>query len=117
MQRLDGRFPEDFRHPCTPVVYYSIFYAILIPLFTEYPFPCVEITCCVPFVAGLQVGVLSQAQGSSYIEVGATKVMAGVFGPRESDMYRDSFTPQGRIAVDVSIVTIPSRPKVGPRKV
>ena len=67
--------------------------------------------------AGLQVGVLSQAQGSSYVEVGATKVMVGIFGPRESDMYRDSYTPQGRIIVDVSIMTLPSQPKVGPRKV
>lgn len=66
---------------------------------------------------GLQQGVLSHAQGSAYIESGSTKVMVGVFGPHESDNYRDSYAPRGRIAVDVSIVTFPAKPKVGPRKV
>ena len=66
---------------------------------------------------GLQQGVLSHAQGSAYIESGSTKVMVGVFGPHESDNFRDSYAPLGRVAVDVSIVTFPSKPKVGPRKV
>jgi exosome complex component MTR3 len=65
----------------------------------------------------LQQGVLSNAQGSAYVETGKTKVMVGIFGPRESDTsHRDTFYSQGRIAVDVSIVKFPSKPKVGPRK-
>ena len=31
----------------------------------------------------LSSGVISQAKGSAYIEQGKTKVMVGVFGPRE----------------------------------
>ena len=65
----------------------------------------------------LQQGVLSNAQGSAYVESGNTKVMVGVCGPRESDTsHRDTFTPHGRINVDVSIVTFPAKPKFGPRK-
>ncbi len=65
----------------------------------------------------LQLGVLSNAQGSAYVELGNTKAMVGVFGPRESDAaHRDAFTPTGRIHVDVSFVTFPAKSKVGPRK-
>lgn len=32
----------------------------------------------------IEVGVLSQAQGSAYLEWGQNKVLAGVFGPREA---------------------------------
>lgn len=65
----------------------------------------------------LQLGVLSNAQGSAYVELGNTKAMVGVFGPRESDAaHRDAFTPTGRINVDVSVVTFPAKSKVGPRK-
>lgn len=65
----------------------------------------------------LQVSVLSNAQGSAYVELGNTKVMVGVFGPRESDTaHRDGFAPNGRVNVDVSIVALPAKSKVGPRK-
>ena len=31
----------------------------------------------------MSVGIISQAKGSSYVEVGDCKVICGVYGPRE----------------------------------
>mmetsp|Transcript_3902 Transcript_3902/g.7912 ORF Transcript_3902/g.7912 Transcript_3902/m.7912 type:complete len:240 (+) Transcript_3902:78-797(+) len=67
--------------------------------------------------ACLQQGVLTRAQGSAFVELGRTKVMVGVFGPREhTDQGREPYSSVGRTTVDISIVTFPRRPKMGPRK-
>lgn len=61
--------------------------------------------------------MLTGAQGSAYVELGKTKVMVGIFGPREhTDQGREPYSSVGRTTVDVSIVTFPRRPKMGPRK-
>lgn len=61
--------------------------------------------------------MLTRAQGSAFVELGRTKVMVGVFGPREhTDQGREPYSSVGRTTVDVSIVTFPRRPKMGPRK-
>ena len=36
-----------------------------------------------PFVAVLNTGIISKAQGSAYIEQGQTKAICAVYGPRE----------------------------------
>ena len=42
----------------------------------------------------LKTGVISQARGSSYVEQGRTKVMCGVYGPREIPR-RSDFSMKG----------------------
>jgi len=44
--------------------------------------------------------VLSQARGSCYVEIGSTKLMAAVFGPRQSDR-KFVFSETGRLQCDV----------------
>ncbi|XP_076053220.1 exosome complex component MTR3-like isoform X3 [Oratosquilla oratoria] len=48
----------------------------------------------------LTVGVLSKARGSSYIEFGNTKVMCGVYGPKEVDRPKD-FKMKGQVMCEV----------------
>eukprot|EP00889_Picochlorum_renovo_P003614 jgi/Picre1/30644/NNA_006005.t1 len=50
--------------------------------------------------ACLQQGVLTRAQGSAFVELGRTKVMVGVFGPREhTDQGREPYSSVGRTTV------------------
>jgi len=47
----------------------------------------------------LKTGVITQAKGSSYVEIGDTKVMVGVYGPREIQK-RSDFTMKGLISCE-----------------
>jgi 3' exoribonuclease family, domain 1 len=60
--------------------------------------------CC----AVLRTGTVSQATGSAYIEVGATKAMAGVYGPRPTDR-REAFSEEGYFSVDVKLASFATR--------
>ena len=48
----------------------------------------------------LSTGVISQAKGSAYIEQGRTKVMVGVFGPREVQR-RSDFSMAGVLTAEL----------------
>ena len=48
----------------------------------------------------LSTGVISQAKGSSYIEQGRTKVMVGVYGPREVQK-RSDFSMAGALTAEL----------------
>ena len=47
----------------------------------------------------LSTGVITKAKGSAYIEQGATKIMVGVFGPKEVQR-RSEFTVTGQLTVE-----------------
>jgi exosome complex component MTR3 len=47
----------------------------------------------------LQTGVISQAKGSAYLELGNTKVMVGVYGPREIPK-RSDFSMKGLLSCE-----------------
>lgn len=48
----------------------------------------------------LKTGVVSQAKGSAYLEQGGTKVMVGVYGPREVQLRRD-FSMRGQLTAEL----------------
>lgn len=52
----------------------------------------------------MKPGVLSQAKGSAYAEVGRTKVLAAVYGPKPSDV-RTAFSDQGSIQANVKFAS------------
>ncbi|CAL5218402.1 g77 [Coccomyxa viridis] len=52
----------------------------------------------------MKTGTLSKAAGSAYAEFGNSKVMAGVYGPRESDR-RETFSEEGRLRCDIKFAT------------
>jgi len=54
------------------------------------------------------VGVVSQARGSAYIEIGKTKVLAAVYGPREVK-FRDEFSLIGQLVCEVKFATFSSQ--------
>lgn len=56
----------------------------------------------------MKTGVVSQAPGSSYLEIGKTKVMAAVYGPRPTDR-REAFSQRGHVSVDVKVASFASR--------
>ncbi|EFN57324.1 hypothetical protein CHLNCDRAFT_21722, partial [Chlorella variabilis] len=58
--------------------------------------------------AVLKTGVISQASGSAYAEFGHTKVMVGVYGPRQSER-RVGYSEQGRVNCDVKLASFASR--------
>ena len=47
-----------------------------------------------------RVGAISRAQGSCFAEVGDTKVMVGVYGPRQSSRFQ-GYSDHGHLACDV----------------
>lgn len=51
-----------------------------------------------------QVGVVTQARGSAYIEMGQTKVISAIFGPREAK-FRDEFSLLGQITCELKFAT------------
>ena len=54
--------------------------------------------------AVIKTGVISQAAGSAYVEFDATKVMCGVYGPRQgSKTASAATTDRGRLDVDVRL--------------
>lgn len=61
-----------------------------------------------PPCAVLETAVLSQASGSSYAEFGNTKIMVGVYGPRQSER-KAVFSEEGRINCDVKLATFATR--------
>lgn len=61
-----------------------------------------------PPLAVLKTGVISQAAGSAYAEFGRTKVMVGVYGPRQSDR-RAPYSENGRVDVDLKLATFATR--------
>jgi exosome complex component MTR3 len=54
------------------------------------------------------VGVVSQARGSAYIEIGRTKVLCAVYGPREVK-YRDEFSLIGQLSCELKFATFSGR--------
>lgn len=56
----------------------------------------------------MKTGVISQATGSSYLEVGNTKVMAAVYGPRPTER-REEFSGRGHLSVDVKMASFATR--------
>lgn len=56
----------------------------------------------------MRVGVVSQAAGSAYLELGGTKVMAGVYGPRPTER-REAFSEEGHLSVDVKLASFATR--------
>ena len=56
----------------------------------------------------LSTGVISKAKGSAYIEQGGTKVMAGVFGPKEVQR-RSDFSVTGSLAVELKFAPFACR--------
>ncbi|CAL8463888.1 g3423 [Coccomyxa elongata] len=60
----------------------------------------------------MKPGTLSQAAGSAYAEFGNTKVMVGVYGPRESER-REAFSTEGRLQCDVKIASYARRERKG----
>jgi hypothetical protein len=72
--------------------------------------PCPPCCChfCCDAPAVLRTGVISQASGSAYAEFRNTKVMVGVYGPRQSER-KVGFSEQGRINCDVKLATFATR--------
>lgn len=64
----------------------------------------------------VKTGVISQASGSAYVEFDKTKVMCGVYGPRQGGKTGTSTNDKGRLDVDVKLATFATpgvRGKVG----
>ncbi len=66
--------------------------------------------------AVMRTGVVSQAAGSAYLELGRTKVMAGVYGPRPSER-REAFSNEGTLNVDVKLASFATRARGSVRQV
>lgn len=60
----------------------------------------------------LSTGVMSQAQGSAYIEQGRTKVMVGVWGPREVQR-RSDFSMTGSLTAEFKFAPFSRRSERG----
>jgi exosome complex component MTR3 len=74
----------------------------------QFLFPSVAAAATAHPAAVLRTGVISQASGSAYAEFGTTKVMVGVYGPRQSER-REAFADAGRISCDVKLATFATR--------
>lgn len=55
--------------------------------------------------AFIKTKVLSQAAGSAYAEFEDSKVMVGVYGPRQATDRRQAFSDTGRLACDVKLTS------------
>ena len=53
----------------------------------------------------MKTGVISQAAGSAYVELAKTKVMCGVYGPRQPQRVDGMEFGRGRLDVDVKLAT------------
>jgi exosome complex component MTR3 len=60
----------------------------------------------------LKTGVITKAKGSSYIEQGRTKLMVGVYGPREIPR-RSDFSMKGVLTCEVKFCPFSCRPRRG----
>ena len=64
----------------------------------------------------VKTGVISQASGSAYVEFDKTKVMCGVYGPRQGGKTGTATNDRGRLDVDVKLATFATpgaRGKIG----
>ena len=59
----------------------------------------------------MKTGVISQARGSAYVEQGQTKVMCGVYGPREIPR-RSDFSMNGVLSCRYVYLNIFRRPSL-----
>lgn len=50
----------------------------------------------------MKTGVISQAPGSAYIEMDKTKVICGVYGPRQSPF---EYSPKAKVICDLKFAT------------
>lgn len=64
--------------------------------------------------AFLQLGVVSGAAGSAYVELGRTRVVCSAFGPRNDTRSRREFSNQGQLVCDVKFA--PFADRVGRRE-
>ena len=53
----------------------------------------------------VKTGVISQASGSAYVEFDKTKVMCGVYGPRQGGKTGSATNDKGKLDVDVKLAT------------
>lgn len=53
----------------------------------------------------LDTGIVSRAAGSAYMELGDTKVMAAVYGPRQSER-KFGFSDRGRLVCEVNYISL-----------
>jgi exosome complex component MTR3 len=120
-KRLDGRASEEFRKVCE---YYMpsamqnfpsnlpttsrLDSPVILPSSLCCPCMCRAFVVAFPVLAVLKTGVISQAAGSSYVEFGKTKLMVGVYGPRQSER-REAYSESGRVNVDVKIASFATR--------
>ena len=58
-----------------------------------------------PVPSVIKTGVISQAAGSAYVEFDKTKVMCGVYGPRQGGKMGGATNDRGRVEVDVKLAT------------
>ena len=58
-----------------------------------------------PVPSVIKTGVISQAAGSAYVEFDKTKVMCGVYGPRQGGKIGGATNDRGRVEVDVKLAT------------
>ena len=64
----------------------------------------------------VKTGVISQASGSAYVEFDKTKVMCGVYGPRQGGKTGSTTNDKGKLDVDVKLATFATpgaRGKIG----
>ena len=59
-----------------------------------------------PVPSVIKTGVISQAAGSAYVEFDKTKVMCGVYGPRQGGKMGGATNDRGRVEVDVKLATL-----------
>lgn len=110
--RLDGRGFEEFRSVCEwPFAHLShrpprTKHTIGPLLVAPQPAHWAPLSACTAAV--FRTGVISQASGSAYAEFRNTKVMVGVYGPRQSER-KAAFSEQGRINCDVKLATFATR--------
>ena len=64
----------------------------------------------------IEVGVLERADGSAYVEVGGNKILASVYGPKETYMKRFLRPDSGVIKVRYNMApfSVDSRKRPGP---
>ncbi len=61
--------------------------------------------------------MISHASGSAYAEFGATRVMVGVYGPRQSERRGAGYKDEGTIDCDVRLASFATRRRGKPTQV
>lgn len=93
MMRKDGRYPEQVR-PMS--MFAKMIFDLSLLLVNFFPLPS---SCIV-----MKLGVISRAPGSSYIELGNTKLTCCVYGPRSTSARTTSksFLTQGNVSCEIN---------------